>query len=129
MNKVILYGTLTKDLEVRYSQSATPVAVVKGSIAVKRKFAKQGEQDVDFFNLTAFGKTAENMGKFFKKGSPILLEGHLQQNSWKDQEGNNKTSIDIIVDSFDFTRGDKAEGATPATTTQANNIEEDNLPF
>ncbi|MGL5764252.1 MAG: single-stranded DNA-binding protein [Sarcina sp.] len=126
MNKVIVLATLTKDLELRYSQSANPVAVAKGGIAVRRKFAKQGEQDVDFFNITAFGKTAENMSKFFKKGSPLLIEGHLQQNTWKDQEGNNKSSVDIVVDSFDFTRGDKQESVVTATTQQE---DESDLPF
>ena len=96
MNLVVLHGRLAKDVESRYSQSATPVAIGNFSIAVKKDFAKQGEQDTDFFNCVAFGKTAENIQKYFKKGDGIIVKGRLQNDIWQ-QEGKNRVSTKIVV--------------------------------
>ena len=77
MNKVILMGRLTRDPEVRYSQSANPVAVARYGLAVRKQFAKQGEPDVDFFNIVAFGKAGEFAEKFFRKGQMVAVVGRL----------------------------------------------------
>ena len=71
MNKVQLTGRLTRNPEIRYSQSAEPVAVTRFGVAVNRKFKKDGEQDVDFINCVVFGKLAEFIGKYFTKGKMI----------------------------------------------------------
>ena len=105
MNKVFLSGRLTRDPEVKYSQSNTAFARV--GIAVDRVFSKNKE--VDFFNLVAFGKTAEFLGKWFHKGSKLLAEGRLQISKYKDKEGNERTSTEVVVDNVEFADSKKKE--------------------
>lgn len=105
MNKVFLSGRLTRDPEAKYSQSNTAFARV--GIAVDRAFSKNKE--VDFFNLVAFGKTAEFLGKWFSKGSKLLAEGRLQISKYKDKEGNERTSTEIVVDNVEFAGSKKKE--------------------
>ena len=100
-NLVMLKGRLTRDIDLKYSQT-TNTALANGSIAVKRRFVKENDVDTDFFNFTAFGKTAENMQKFFKRGSEILIQGHLQNRSWEAQDGTKRYATDVIVETFDF---------------------------
>ena len=133
MNKVILMGRLTRDPEVRYSQSANPIAVARYGIAVRRQFAKQGEQDVDFFNIVAFGKAGEFAEKYFRKGQMIGVVGRLQVNNWEDQQKVKHTSIDVIVEEQHFT-GSKNENSSEnnnAQPTQKFNPDddEDDMPF
>ena len=136
MNKVILMGRLTRDPEVRYSQSANPVAVARYGLAVRKQFVKQGEPDVDFFNIVAFGKAGEFAEKFFKKGQMIAVVGKLQTNSWEDQQKVKHTSIEIVVEEQHFTGGKSSQESTDASpqveveagftpTTE----EDDDLPF
>lgn len=138
MNKVILMGRLTRDPEVRYSQSANPVAVAKYGLAVRKSFTKQGESEVDFFNITAFGKIAENASKYLHKGDMVSIVGRLQTSSW-DDNGTKRTSIEIIIeeqhfittkrnsDSQDASSSSvaKTEGEWPPSTME----EDDDLPF
>ena len=105
MNKVFLSGRLTRDPETKYSQSNTAFARV--GIAVDRPFSKNKE--VDFFNLVAFGKTAEFLGKYFSKGSKLLVEGRLQTSKYKDKDGNERTGTDVIVDNVEFADSKKKE--------------------
>lgn len=135
MNKVILMGRLTRDPEVRYSQSANPVAVARYGLAVRKQFAKQGEPDVDFFNIVAFGKAGEFAEKYFKKGQMVLVVGRVQTNSWEDQNKVKHTSIDIVVEEQHFA-GSKAASETvnqheQSSATPASNAaeDEDDLPF
>ena len=79
MNKVILMGNLTRDPEIRYSQGENSLAIARFSIAVNRRFSRQGDTDTDFFNCTAFGKQAEFVEKYFKQGSRMLLTGRVQK--------------------------------------------------
>lgn len=102
MNKVILMGRLTRDPEVRYSQSATPVAVARYGLAVRRQFTRQGEQDVDFFNIVAFGKAGEFAEKFFRKGQMVSIVGRLQVNTWEDQQKVKHTSVDVVAEEQHF---------------------------
>lgn len=102
MNKVILFGRLTRDPEVRYSQAAEPLAVCRFSVAVKREFAKEGDITADFINCVAFGKKGEVIGRYFHKGSRIALTGRLQVSQYKDKNGNNRYSTDVIVIDMEF---------------------------
>ena len=77
MNKVILMGRLTKDPEVRYAQSSEPLAVARYTLAVNRRFKRQGEQDADFIGCVAFGKAGEFAEKYFKKGQMVGVVGRL----------------------------------------------------
>ncbi len=100
MNKVIMLGRLTKDLELRTLTDDR--VLVKGSIAVDRKHKREGEAEADFFNITAFGKTAVNMSKYLHKGSKIAIDGELRNNNYTDKDGHKVYSNEIIVNSFDF---------------------------
>ena len=106
MNKVIMSARLGKDPDVRYSQGG--MAVANFSIAVGRKFKRDGESDVDFFNCTAFGKTAEFIEKYFHKGSQILIVGHLQNDEYE-KDGQKVKITKIYVDEVDF-MGDSKNG-------------------
>lgn len=102
MNKVILMGRLTRDPEIRYTQSATPMAVTRYSLAVNRSFKREGEPDADFINIVAFGKRGEFASKYFKKGQMVGVVGQIRVNSYEDQNGQRKWSTDVIVDEQHF---------------------------
>ncbi|MCL2874399.1 MAG: single-stranded DNA-binding protein [Defluviitaleaceae bacterium] len=103
MNKVIMMGNLARDPETRYSQSADPIAVTRYSLAVRRRFKREGEPDTDFFNCVAFGKQAEFAEKYLKKGMKICIAGSLRTSSWDDkQTGQKRWSTDIVVEEQDF---------------------------
>lgn len=102
MNKVILMGNLTRDPEVRYSQGESSLAVAKFSIAVNRRFSRQGDVDTDFFNCTAFGKQAEFVEKYFRKGSRMLLTGRVQNDNYTNKNGEKVYSVQIIAEEIEF---------------------------
>lgn len=109
MNKVILMGRLTRDPEMRQTQSG--VNVCSFSIAVNRRFAKDGQQNADFINCTAWRQQAEFICKYFQKGSMISVVGNLQSRSWENQEGKKQYATDVVVDEVYFT-GSKTETHT-----------------
>lgn len=102
MNKVILMGRLTRDPEVRYSQGETPVAVARYTLAVNRKFKREGDPEADFINCVAFGKQGEFAEKFMKKGQLICICGHIQVRSYDDQTGQKRWITEIIVEEQTF---------------------------
>ncbi len=108
MNKVFLSGNLTRDPEVRYSQSGK--AFAKTGIAVNRPYSK--EKTVDFFNLTAFNKTAEFCGNYLRKGSSVLVEGTLQTSTYENKDGVKVNSIDILVDNIEFAGSRRQSGGS-----------------
>lgn len=113
MNKVILMGNLTRDPEVRYTSGENSLAVTRFSVAVQRRMTRNNQNgpDVDFINCVAFGKTGENIGKFFTKGRKIAVSGRLQTNNWEDSNGQKRYGMDVIVEDFDFCeRKSEAEG-------------------
>ncbi|MCL2610882.1 MAG: single-stranded DNA-binding protein [Defluviitaleaceae bacterium] len=106
MNKAILMGRLTRDPEVRYSQSAEPIAIVRFAIAINRRFKRD---ETDFIDCVAFGKTGEFINSYFKKGAMIAVEGSIQTSSWDDKEsGQKRYRTEVIVDQAHFT-GSKNE--------------------
>ncbi len=108
MNKVILMGRLTREPEVRYSQSAEPLAIARYSLAVNKRFKRDGEPDADFINCVAFGKTGEFAEKYFKKGQMVSIVGRLQVNSWEDQNGQKRYSTDVVVEEQFFAESKKS---------------------
>ena len=102
MNKVIMIGNLTKDPEVRYSQAAEPMAIAKFSLAVSRRFKKEGEPDTDFFNVTSFGKLGTFVEKYLKKGTKIALTGKLQNNHYTDKNNVKRYEEQIIAEEIEF---------------------------
>lgn len=102
MNKVILLGNLTRDPEIRYSQGENQMAIARFSIAAQRKFKRDGEPDADFFNCVAFGKTAEFIEKYFRKGGKMALVGQLQNNNYTNKNGEKVYSVQILVNEVEF---------------------------
>lgn len=101
MNNCNFLGRITQDLELKYSQSGK--AFLRFSIAVQKNFKNsEGKYESDFFNIAAFGPTAENINKFFEKGNRILINCSAQQEKWTDRDGNNRNQISFNVNSFDF---------------------------
>lgn len=101
MNKVILIGNLTKDPELKETQSG--ISVCKFSIAVNRKFQNaDGERETDFFNITAWRGTAETIARYCKKGNKLFVEGNIQIRKYEDEEGISRTSIDITANEVEF---------------------------
>ena len=99
-NKVILVGNLTRDIELRYSQSGTGIA--KTAIATSRKFTSNGEkkEEVCFVDITFFGRSAEVANQYLRKGSKILVEGRLSFEQWVDQNGQKRSKHSVIVESM-----------------------------
>lgn len=112
VNKVILMGRLTRDPEMRYSKSSNPVAVARYGIAVRKQFTKQGEPDVDFFSIVAFGKAGEFASKYFKKGQMVAIVGRLQTNSWTDDKEVRHTTVDIVIEEQHFAESKNSKSAT-----------------
>lgn len=114
MNTVIMMGRLTKDPEVRYSQNQNNTAVASFSLAVDRKFKREGEPSADFFNCTAFNKTAEFVEKYFSKGKKILLTGSIQNDNYTNKDGQKVYATKIIVENVEFAESKNAEAPTGA---------------
>ena len=104
LNKVMLMGNLTRDPEIKYTPKGT--AIANFGIAINRVFTPEGgekREEVTFIDLEAFGRTAEIIGEYFKKGRPIFIEGRLKLDSWDDKTTGKKMSkLRVVVDSFEF---------------------------
>ena len=98
MNKVILMGHLTRDPEVRYSQGAEPLAVARYSLAVNKRFKRQGEPDADFIPCGAFGRQGEFAERYFRKGQMVSVVGRLQVRNWEDNEGKKRVTTEVVVE-------------------------------
>ena len=99
-NKVVLVGNLTRDIELRYSQSG--MAIAKTAIATSRKFTSNGEkkEEVMFIDITFFGRSGEVANQYLRKGSKILIEGRIQFDQWVDQQGGKRNKHSIAVESM-----------------------------
>ncbi len=108
MNKVILMGRLTRDPEVRYSQGASQTAVARFSVAVDRRFKREGEPDADFFNCTAFGKQAEFIERYLRKGVKVVICGRIQNDNYTNKDGQMVYSVRVMVDEIEFAESKNA---------------------
>ena len=102
MNKVILMGRLTRDPEVRYSQGATATAIARFSIAVDRRFKRDGEPDADFINCVAFGKTGEFIERYGHKGTKFVVEGRIQTGSYTNKDGQPLYPTDLVAENAEY---------------------------
>ena len=132
LNKVILGGRLTSDIELKTTQSG--VSVCSFSIAVNRKTGKDKEQQTDFINCQAWRQTAEFISKYFGKGASICVVGSLQVRSWQDQNGQKRYATEVVVDEALFvdSKGEGEKSFVPEAYTTANFEpvnDGDNLPF
>ncbi|MCR5719456.1 MAG: single-stranded DNA-binding protein [Lachnospiraceae bacterium] len=114
MNKVILMGRLTRDPEVRYSQGASQTAVARFSIAVDRRFKRDNEPDADFFNCTAFGKQAEFIEKYLRKGTKIVVVGRIQNDNYTNKDGQMVYSVRVMVDEIEFAESKNSQSSDNA---------------
>ena len=126
MNKVILMGRLTKDPEVRYTQNNNTL-VANFSLAVNRRFVKQGEErQTDFINIVAWSKTGEFCSKYFKKGQQVGVIGRIETRNYEDKEGNKRYVTEVIAEEAYFADSKKEtveEETVPLTDT------DDDLPW
>ena len=107
MNKVILMGRLTKDVEVRYTQTSN-TAVANFNLAVNRRFVKQGEErQADFISIIAWSKLGEFCSKYFKKGQQVGIIGRLQTRTWDDDEGQRHYITEVVAEEAYFAEGRK----------------------
>ena len=102
-NKAMLGGRLTSDIELK--QTPTGVPTCSFSVAVNRKYQKDGERQADFINCVAWRGTAEFISKYFSKGSSIFVVGEIQTRSWTDKDGNKRYVTEVIVDEANFVDG------------------------
>jgi single-strand DNA-binding protein len=112
VNKVILFGNLGKDPEVKYTPQQT--AICRFSLATGERRKDQSGQWVDhteWHNIVTLGKTAENCARFLKKGRQVFIEGKIRTNKWQDKEGKDRYTTEIIADNVQFTAGGRGESA------------------
>jgi single-strand DNA-binding protein len=146
-NKVILIGNLTRDPELRYTPKG--LAIAKLGLAVNRSWKTEtgeNKEEVTFIDIDAFGKQAETIGQYLKKGRPVLVEGRLRLDQWDDkQTGQKRSKLGVILEAFQFldsgNRGDSAGGRAPAASAapaaaaaapaeaEAPEPEQDDVPF
>lgn len=117
MNNVSLVGRLVRDPEVRYVQNES-VSVAKFSLAVERKWKRDGEPTVDFINCTVFGKSAEFTEKYFRKGMRVAITGRIQTGSYKNKDGQTVFTTEIIVESQEIAQS-KSESNESSTASNA----------
>lgn len=129
MNVITLTGNLGRDFELNYTGGG--IAIGKNSLAVRRDFKdkKTGEYETDWINITVFGQRAETMNQYLGKGSKIGIVGKLQVNQYQNKEGENRTSYDVIVDSFEFLDSRNGNQQNNQQQNPFKNVGTDNDPF
>ena len=112
LNKVILMGRLTRDPEIRYTQSTDPMTIARYSLAVERRFKREGEQKADFIPCVAFGKQGEFAERYFRKGQMVSVVGRLQVRNWEDNEGKKRVATEVVIEEQYFAESKKDEEKT-----------------
>jgi single-strand DNA-binding protein len=135
LNKVLLIGNLTRDPELRYVPSGTAVATF--TLAVNRVYTSQAgekKEETAFIRIVVWGRRAEVCGEYLSKGSPVFVEGRLQSRSWEAQDGQKRSTTEVIADNVQFLRGssgagsgEKAADASGKAQAPAEEIESINL--
>lgn len=118
MNKVILMGRLTRDPEIRYSQSENPIAIARYALAVDRRFKKDNEQSADFVNCLCFGKLAEHVEKYYHQGLKVTISGRIQTGNYTNKDGVKVYTTEVVVEEQEF--------AESKSSQQANNQPQQN---
>lgn len=124
MNKVIIMGRPTRDPEVRYSQGENSTAVARYTLAVDRRFKKEGdEQTADFISCVAFGRAAEFVEKYIRKGTKIAVTGRIQTGSYTNKDGQKVYTTDVVVEEQEF-----AESKSSSANNTSSDVPSDNRP-
>ena len=121
MNKVILMGRLTRDPDVRYTQGENSMAIARYTLAVDRKFKREGEQTADFISCVCFGKSAEFAEKYFRQGLRITISGRIQTGSYTNKDGNKVYTTDVVVEEQEFadSKGSGGSGGGQSASQQS----------
>lgn len=133
MNKIIITGRLTNDPEICLSIGANAITFARFSIAVTRKFKRDGQPEADYFNCTAFGKQAEFIEKYVRKGTKLIIGGNLQNNNYTNRYGEKVNAVQINIEELEFAERKKTNDAgyidnnNPATPSGGVNLDELNL--
>ena len=130
MNKVILIGRLTKNPEMRQTQSGTSVCGF--TIAVDKRIKQGDEKKADFINCQAWQKTAEFITKYFEKGNKIAVVGRIETRTWEDKDGSKKYATEVIVEDAEFVESKKSDGNNHGiqNNSEFTTVEDDgDLPF
>ena len=124
LNRVMLMGNLTRDPELRYTPNNTAVTSV--GLAVNRRWRNQqgeSQEETTFVDCEAWGRQAEVINEYMRKGKPIYIEGRLRLDQWQDRDGNNRSKLKIVVENFQFLDSRAGDGgqrpATPAASAAA----------
>ena len=112
MNKVILMGRLTRDPEVRYSQGDVSTAVARYTLAVDRRFRREGEATADFINCVAFGRQAEFAERYLRQGTKIAITGRIQTGSYTNRDGARVYTTDVVIEEQEFAESKAASGSS-----------------
>lgn len=118
MNKVILMGRLTRDPEIRYSQGNQSTAIARYTLAVDRRFKREGEPNADFINCIAFGKLGEFAERYLQKGTKIAIIGRIQTGSYTNKDGVKVYTTDVVVEEQEFAESKNgSNNSAPKTNT------------
>jgi len=118
MNKVILMGRLTRDPEIRYSQGDGQMAIARYTLAVDRRFNRNGDQTADFISCVAFGRSAEFAEKYLKQGTKIVATGRIQTGSYTNKDGNKIYTTDVVIEDQEFAESKASSGSASGDSYQ-----------
>ena len=124
MNKVILMGRLTRDPEVRYSQGEQATAIARYTLAVDRRFKRDGDQTADFIGCVAFGKLGEFAEKYFRKGTKVAVTGRIQTGSYTNKDGVRVYTTEVVVEEQEFAESKNSSGSDGGYTGGGNRAPE-----
>lgn len=116
MNKTIIMGRLTKDPDVRYTQTDKPNCIARYTLAVDRRYKKDSDQTADFIPCVAMGKNGEFAEKYFHKGTKINVVGHLQSGSYTNKDGVKVYTLDVFVEEQEFAESKNASASAAQTS-------------
>ena len=120
MNKVVLMGRLTRDPEVRYSQGENALAIARYTLAVDRRFKRDGEQTADFINCVVFGKSAEFTERYFRQGMRVVVCGRIQTGSYTNRDGVKVYTTEVVVEEQEFCESKNANNSNSQQSNTAN---------
>lgn len=136
VNKVIIVGNLGKDPEVRYSNSGMAICKLSVAVTERVKDGDEWKEATEWFRVTLFGKQAENAGQYLQKGRSVYVEGRLKTEKYKDKEGVEKTSTEVVANTIQFLGGggervvpDKAETQRAKQAKKSDAVDDSDLPF
>ena len=135
MNKVILMGRLTKNPEIKYVGKDNDMAVGRYTLAVNRRYKRDGEQEADFISCVTFGKSAEFAQKYLRKGIRIVIGGRISTGSYKDKDGKTIYTTDVIVEEHEFAQNKDGSGGEDSSETSKTDkdgfmeVQDGEIPF